>query len=219
MRRQSEALTQLRKSLLEMASLVEAQIAESIQSLVERNEALARRVLEREVQVNEREIQIEEEVVRFLALFHPEAEDLRTAIMILKINNDLERVGDHAENIAYASLDLLQYSPVKPLIDIPRMARIAQGMLHDALDAFVERNAARAEAVLSRDDEVDALRDQVVRELITYIAARPQVVEPALKLIQVAKDLERVGDLATNVAEDVVYMVEGRIVKHHRDEG
>ncbi len=219
MRRQSEALTQLRKSLLEMASLVEAQIAESIQSLVERNEALARRVLEREVQVNEREIQIEEEVVRFLALFHPEAEDLRTAIMILKINNDLERVGDHAENIAYASLDLLQYSPVKPLIDIPRMARIAQGMLHDALDAFVERNAARAEAVLSRDDEVDALRDQIVRELITYIAARPQVVEPALKLIQVAKDLERVGDLATNVAEDVVYMVEGRIVKHHRDEG
>ena len=219
MKRQSEALTQLRKSLLELASLVEAQIAESIQSLVERNEVLARRVLEREAQVNEREIQIEEEVVRFLALFHPEAEDLRTAIMILKINNDLERVGDHAENIAYASLDLLQYSPVKPLIDIPRMARIAQSMLHDALDAFVERNAARAEAVLSRDDEVDALRDQIVRELITYIAARPQVVEPALKLIQVAKDLERVGDLATNVAEDVVYMVEGRIVKHHRDEG
>ena len=219
MKRQSEALTQLRKSLLEMASLVEAQIAESIQSLVERNDTLARKVLEREARVNEREIQIEEEVVRFLALFHPEAEDLRTAIMILKINNDLERVGDHAENIAYASLDLLQYPPVKPLIDIPRMARIAQGMLHDALDAFVERDAAKAEDVLSRDDEVDALRDQVVRELITYIAARPQVVEPALKLIQVAKDLERVGDLATNVAEDVVYMVEGRIVKHHRDEG
>lgn len=219
MKRQSEALTQLRKSLLEMASLVEAQIAESIQSLVERNDTLARKVLEREARVNEREIQIEEEAVRFLALFHPEAEDLRTAIMILKINNDLERVGDHAENIAYASLDLLQYPPVKPLIDIPRMARIAQGMLHDALDAFVERDAAKAEDVLSRDDEVDALRDQVVRELITYIAARPQVVEPALKLIQVAKDLERVGDLATNVAEDVVYMVEGRIVKHHRDEG
>ncbi len=219
MKRQSEALTRLRKDLLEMASLVEAQIAESIQSLVDRDEALARKVLDREAQVNEREIQIEEEVVRFLALFHPEAEDLRTAIMMLKINNDLERVGDHAENIAYASLDLLQYPPVKPLIDIPRMARIAQGMLHDALDAFVERNAAKAEDVLSRDDEVDALRDQVVRELITYIAARPQVVEPALKLIQVAKDLERVGDLATNVAEDVVYMVEGRIVKHHRDEG
>ncbi len=219
MKRQSEALTRLRKDLLEMASLVEAQIAESIQSLVDRDETLARKVLDREAQVNEREIQIEEEVVRFLALFHPEAEDLRTAIMMLKINNDLERVGDHAENIAYASLDLLQYPPVKPLIDIPRMARIAQGMLHDALDAFVERNAAKAEDVLSRDDEVDALRDQVVRELITYIAARPQVVEPALKLIQVAKDLERVGDLATNVAEDVVYMVEGRIVKHHRDEG
>ena len=219
MKRQSEALTQLRRDLLEMASLVEAQIAESIQSLVERDEALARKVLEREARVNEREIQIEEEVVRFLALFHPEAEDLRTAIMMLKINNDLERVGDHAENIAYASLDLLQYPPVKPLIDIPRMARIAQGMLHDALDAFVERDATKAEDVLSRDDEVDALRDQVVRELITYIAARPQVVEPALKLIQVAKDLERVGDLATNVAEDVVYMVEGRIVKHHRDEG
>jgi len=219
MKRQFETLTQLRKSLLEMASLVEAQIAESIQSLVDRNEALARKVLEREAQVNEQEIQIEEEVMRFLARFQPEAEDLRTAIMILKINNDLERVGDHAENIAYASLDLLQYPPVKPLIDLPRMARIAQGMLHDALDAFVERDTAKARAVLTRDDEVDALRDQVVRELITHIAARPQVVEPALKLIQVAKDLERVGDLATNVAEDVVYMVEGRIVKHHRDEG
>lgn len=219
MKRQSEALVHLRKSLLEMASLVEAQIADAVQSMVDRNEALARKVLEREPGINDREIQIEEEVIRFLALFHPEAEDLRTALMILKINNDLERVGDHAENIAYASLDLLKHPPVKPLIDIPRMARIAQGMLHDALDAFVERDASKAENVLHRDDEVDALRDQVVRELITHIAARPQVVEPALKLIQVAKDLERVGDLATNIAEDVVFMVEGRIVKHGHDEG
>lgn len=218
MKRQSEALVQLRKGLLEMASLVESQLAESVESLVQRDGDLARKVLDREAEVNEREIQIEEEVVRFLALFHPEAEDLRTAIMILKINNDLERVGDHAENIAYASLDLLAYPPVKPLIDIPRMARIAQGMLHDALDAFVERDSAKAKAVLKRDDEVDALRDQIVRELITYIAARPQVVEPALKLIQIAKDLERVGDLATNVAEDVVFMVEGRIIKHGHDE-
>ncbi|MCF6191689.1 MAG: phosphate signaling complex protein PhoU [Candidatus Hydrothermae bacterium] len=218
MRRVLQTLDRLRAYLLEMGSLVESQMDAAMRALTERDEARIQMVMDLEERVNSLEIELEEGVIRFLALFQPEAEHLRTSIMIMKISNDLERVGDHAVNIAQAAAYLLPLPPVKPLVDIPRMASIAREMLTGALDAFVHADAEQARVILKRDDEVDALRDQVVRELITYMVADPRTVDRSLKLIQVSKDLERIADLATNVAEDVVYMVEARVVKHHFEE-
>jgi phosphate transport system protein len=164
-------------------------------------------------------IEIDNRCFRLLALHQPMAADLRAIVAAVKINTDLERVGDLAVNVAEAARRYTMHPPVKKLIDIPRMAEIAQSMLRDALDAYVRRDTALAEAVLNQDDRLDDLKSQVFRELLTYMLQDPSTIEPALDLILVSRHLERIGDHATNVAEDVIFMVTARDVRHHADDG
>ncbi|TFG77091.1 MAG: phosphate signaling complex protein PhoU [Thermodesulfobacteriales bacterium] len=213
--RLTEETSKLKKMLFEMASSVEEMIAKSIKALEENNMILAEDVIKSDEKVNEMEIEIDNQCIRILALLHPEAEDLRTVTMIMKINNDLERIGDHAVNIAQMALYLADKPPVKPLIDIPKMAEKAIEMLQESLDAFVNKDAELAVEVCKKDDEVDALEPQIVRELVTYMISDPQTIDRALTLILIARGLERVADLATNIAEDAYYMASGKILKHH----
>jgi len=213
--RLEEETGKLKKMLFEMASSVEEMIAKSIKALEENNMILAEDVIKSDDKVNEMEIEIDNQCIRILALLHPEAEDLRTVTMIMKINNDLERIGDHAVNIAEMTLYLADKPPVKPLIDIPKMAKKAIEMLQESLDSFVNKDAELAIQVCRKDDEVDALEPQIVRELVTYMISDPQTIDRALTLILIARGLERVADLATNIAEDAYYMASGKILKHH----
>ena len=213
--RLTEETSKLKKMLFEMASSVEEMIAKSIKALEENNMILAEDVIKSDEKVNEMEIEIDNQCIRILALLHPEAEDLRTVTMIMKINNDLERIGDHAANIAKMALYLADKPPVKPLIDIPKMAEKAIEMLQESLDSFVNKDAELAVQVCKKDDEVDALEPQIVRELVTYMISDPRTIDRALTLILIARGLERVADLATNIAEDAYYMASGKILKHH----
>jgi len=213
--RLEEEINKLRKMLFEMASSAEEMIAKSIKALQENNMILAEEIIKSDDKVNEMEIEIDNQCIRILALFHPEAEDLRTVTMIMKINNDLERIGDHAVNIAEKVIYLADKPPVKPLIDIPKMAEKAIEMLQESLDSFVNKDAELAIQVCKKDDEVDALEPQIVRELITYMISDPQTIDRALTLIFIARALERVADLATNIAEDTYYIASGKILKHH----
>ncbi len=217
MRRLEEQLEEVRKRLLEMSALVEAAVYRSVQSLVEKDEALARQVLENESRINQMEIEIDELATRLLALQQPMAVDLRFLTAAIKINNDLERMGDLAVNITERSLDLMHQPLVKPLIDIPQMAKLAESMVRKSLDAFVKRDADLARSVLVSDDAVDQLRDDVYRELVTYMQKDPSTVRQCLDLVFVARNLERVADHATNIAEDVVFLVEGVDVRHHSE--
>ncbi|MCH7950342.1 MAG: phosphate signaling complex protein PhoU [Thermodesulfobacteriota bacterium] len=213
--RLEEEINKLKKMLFEMASSAEEMIAKSIKALQENNMILAEEIIKSDDKVNEMEIEIDNQCIRILALFHPEAEDLRTVTMIMKINNDLERIGDHAVNIAEKVIYLADKPPVKPLIDIPKMAEKAIEMLQESLDSFVNKDAELAIQVCKKDDEVDALEPQIVRELITYMISDPQTIDRALTLIFIARALERVADLATNIAEDTYYIASGKILKHH----
>jgi len=213
--RLEEEINKLKKMLFEMASSAEEMIAKSIKALQENNMILAEEIIKSDDKVNKMEIEIDNQCIRILALFHPEAEDLRTVTMIMKINNDLERIGDHAVNIAEKVIYLADKPPVKPLIDIPKMAEKAIEMLQESLDSFVNKDAELAIQVCKKDDEVDALEPQIVRELITYMISDPQTIDRALTLIFIARALERVADLATNIAEDTYYIASGKILKHH----
>lgn len=210
-----EELVTLKKKLLKMATLVEDMISKSIKSLNDRNMIMAEEVIKSDKAINEMEIEIDNLCVKIQALYQPEAQYLRKVMMIMKINNDLERIGDHAVNIAEKSIYLADKPPVKPLIDIPRMAEKAVEMLKDSLDSFVNRDAEKALAVCKSDDVVDALEKQVMRELISFMVSDPSTVERAIQLILISRDLERVADLATNISEDVYYIVHGKILKHH----
>lgn len=212
-----QELKRLRERLLAMAGLVEEAVGRSIQALVRRDPALTRQVIECDHAINTAEIEIDELCMRLLALYQPEATDLRLVAMAFKINNDLERMGDLAVNIAERTLDLLNEPLLKPLIDIPRMAELAQAMVRDSLDAFVRRDADLARNVCRRDDEVDQINDQIFRELLTYMMNDPKSIERALGLILIGRHLERIADHATNIAEDVVYLVQGKTIKHHAE--
>lgn len=214
-----DELDQLKARLLLMAGEAEERVQSAVRALVERDRALAERVLQNDDLINDLDIEIDERCFKLLALRQPVATDLRVIVAGVKINSDLERVGDFAVNIAEAALRYLEHPPVKPLIDIPRMADVAQGMLRDALDAYVALDTARARAVLSRDDVLDGLKSQVFRELLSFILENPAKTEPALDLILVSRHLERVGDHATNIAEEVIFIVSGRDVRHHAQEG
>jgi phosphate transport system protein len=213
--RLEEETNKLKKMLFEMATSVEEMIAKSVKALQENNMILAEDVIKSDKKINDMEIEIDNLCIRILALHHPEAEDLRTVIMIMKINNDLERIGDHAVNIAGMTKYLADKPPVKPLIDIPKMAEKAIEMLQESLDSFVNKDAELAVAVCKKDDEVDSLEPQIVRELVTYMISDPQTIDRALTLILIARGLERVADLATNIAEDSYYIASGKILKHH----
>jgi phosphate transport system protein len=214
-----EELEQLKTRLLEMGGLAEEQVRLAMQGLVERDRELLDRVLTGDGPVNALHIEIDQRCFTLLALYQPMAVDLRAIVAAVKINTDLERVGDLAINIGEAALRYTVHPPVKRLIDIPKMAMIAQSMLRDALDAFVRRDTELAQGVLNEDDELDALKTQIFRELLTYMLQDPTTIEPALDLILISRHLERIGDHATNVAEDVIFMVSARDVRHHAGEG
>lgn len=208
-------LSELKDELVRMATLAETAIRLSIKALVSRDAEMARQVVASDDVVNVLEIEIDERCLRTLALYQPEASDLRFLAMALKINNDLERMGDQAVNIAERTLELLKEPLLKPLIDIPRMAELAQQMVKDSLDAFVRQDVELARSVCRRDDEVDRYDDQLFRELLTYMMEDPKTITRAVNLILVSRHIERIADHATNIAEDVVYLVQGKTIKHH----
>jgi phosphate transport system protein len=209
-----EELDGLKQTLLAMGALVEDQIRRVMRALIQRDEALAQDVIERDRQVNAYDVEIDEKCVELLALYQPTAGDLRFITTAMKIVTDLERIGDQAVNIAQRAVELNQEPQLKPYIDLPRMGEKAQGMVKDALDAFVSRDTTLAREVCARDSEVDALKEQIFRELLTYMLADPKTISRAIRLILISRFLERVADHSTNIAEMVIYMVESKMVRH-----
>ena len=213
-----EELQELKTRLLEMGGLAEDRVRSAVRGLVERDATIVDRVLSGDAPINQLHIEIDNRCFKLLALYQPMAVDLRAIVSAVKINTDLERVGDLAINIAEAVRRYMRHPPVKQLIDIPRMADIAQRMLRNALDAYVRRDTALAQDVLNEDDALDALKTQVFRELLTFMLQDPSTIEPSLDLILISRHLERIGDHATNIAEDVIFMVSARDVRHHAGE-
>jgi phosphate transport system protein len=211
-------LQELRGRLVRMGTAAESMIERAVKSLLERTGARHEEIFKTEREVNELQIEIDERVINLLALQHPVAGDLRLAVMCSKIAGELERIGDQAVNICQNTRELLRYPPLRPIIDIPVMAEIAKRMLRESLDAFVRQNAALAQKVLATDDEVDAFKNQIFRELLTYMMSDPGTIPRALALILISRNLERVGDHATNIAEEVIYSAQGRDVRHHHEE-
>ena len=209
-----EELQHLKEKLLKMGSLVEDAIKNSILSLVERDNDLARRIIDNDRLVNTLDVEIDEESIRLIALRQPKAGDLRFITMAMKITTDLERMGDLGVNIAERALELNQEPILKPYIDIPKMREIAQGMTRDALDAFVRKDKKLAMDVIMRDDEVDDLKHSVLQELAFFMVQDPTTVTRAMKISFVAQYLERIADHATNIAEMVIYLIEGKIIRH-----
>ncbi len=218
MRRFDEELRELQKQLLEMGGLVEDAIHRAVNALVSRDEEEAQLVLRGEARINQMEIEIDDFAVRLLALHQPMATDLRFLTAAIKINNDLERMGDLAVNIVERAISLMRRPPVKPLIDIPRMGSLVDSMVHNSLDAFVRRDGDLARNVLLADDAIDELRDRICDELTLFMEQDPATVVPALDLITTARNLERVADHATNIAEDVLFLVRGVDVRHHAEQ-
>jgi phosphate transport system protein len=210
-------LQKLKEDLLKMSALVEEAISTSIQSLVKRDSDLAKKTFKGEDEINRMEIDIEDTCLKLLALMHPMAADLRFITSAMKIITDLERMGDQAVNIAERAISLNQEPQLKPYIDIPKMADITQSMVKDVLDAFVNSDSKLARSVCERDDMVDGLNDQVFRELLTYMMSDPQTITRAVPLMIVSRCLERIADHATNIAEDVIFLVDARVIKHHAD--
>jgi phosphate transport system protein len=218
LRQFSGELEELHEKVLRMGGYVESAIHRSVRALVDRDPELARQVLRDEARINQMEIEIDNLTTRLFALRQPMAKDLRFLTAAMKINTDLERMGDLAVNIAQRALSLVAQTPVKPLIDIPRIAQLVESMLLRTLDAFVKGDAEEATSVLLADDEVDALRDSVYQELVVYMQTDPASVPAAVDLMFVARNLERIADHATNIAEDVVFLVKGVDVRHHATE-
>jgi phosphate transport system protein len=210
-----EELEGLQARLLEMGGLAEERVRAAVQGLVSRESVVIERVLRGDEPLNQFHIEIDSICFRLLALHQPMAGDLRTIVSAVKINTDLERVGDLAVNIAEAAKRYVTHPPVKKLIDIPQMGDLAQTMLRDSLDAFVKRDTQLAHQVLNQDDQLDMLKTMVFRELLNYMIEDPATVEPSLDLILISRHLERIGDHATNIAEDVIFMVSALDVRHH----
>jgi phosphate transport system protein len=208
-------LQNLRNLLLTMGGMVEERVHRAVHALVHRSEEDAKRIIASDKEINDLQMDVDNRCLKLLATQSPLAVDLRLITSAMKINADLERIGDQAVNVAESVLVLIPQPPLKPLIDIPRMAGIAEKMIRDALDAFVKRDAELARDVLRRDDEVDELKDQVFRELLTYMMADPGTIQRALSLILISRNLERIADHATNIAEDVIFIAEARDVRHN----
>jgi phosphate transport system protein len=209
-----EELDALRQTLLAMGGLVEDQIRRAMRALLERDDVLAQEVIDRDRQVNTYDVEVDEQCVELLALHQPAASDLRFITTAMKIVTDLERIGDQAVNIAQRVLELNRDPQLKPYIDLPRMADKAQRMVKESLDAFVAGDTALARQVCGEDAEVDALKEQIFRELLTFMMEDPRAIPRAIRIILISRFLERVADHATNIAEMVVYLVEGKMVRH-----
>ena len=207
-------LERLSETLLRLGARVERAIGDALAALIERDAKLARRVIEQDEEADQLELEADQICTDLIALRQPIARDLRFIITALKVSPELERIGDLAGNIAERAIELADEPQLKPLIDIPRMGEIARSMVHDGLDAFVGRDAEAARAIIRRDDEVDRLMEQLFRELLSYMMEDPRTISRALRLMMIAKYLERVGDAATNLCEMVVYLVEGRVIRH-----
>jgi phosphate transport system protein len=210
-----DELKELRQALMRMAALTEESIAKAVKALVERDKKLAQSVIKSDEAINMLEIELEEFCLKLFALRQPIARDLRLIAAAMKITNDLERIGDLSVNIAERTLDLLKEPALKPLLDIPQMAIKAQSMVADSLSAFVNNDECLAREVCVRDDEVDQLNHQIFRELLTYMLSDPRNIARSVDLILIGRHLERIADHATNIAEDVVFMVKGKNIKHH----
>jgi phosphate transport system protein len=209
-----EELEALKQTLLAMGGLVEDQIRRAMRALLERDDALAQEVIDRDRQVNTYDVEVDEQCVELLALHQPAAGDLRFITTAMKIVTDLERIGDQAVNIAQRVLELNREPQLKPYIDLPRMADRAQRMVKESLDAFVAGDTALARQVCGEDAEVDALKEQIFRELLTFMMEDPRTVSRAIRVILISRFMERVADHATNIAEMVIYLVEGKMVRH-----
>jgi len=214
-----EELERLREKLLRLGGMVEEAIGKSVRALVERRDELAREVIEGDAEVDRLELDIDELCVELLALHQPMAKDLRFIATAMKITPDLERMADHAVNISERALELNREPPLKPLVDIPWMARRAQEMVHGALDAFVRADSEAARRIILLDDELDRRMEGVFHDLFSHMLEDPGVIGRAVRLTFVAKHFERIGDQATNVCEQVIYMAEARVVKHRPLEG
>ena len=218
MRHFEQELEKLKSKLLEMSALVESAVYRSVQGVVEKNEELAQQVLRNEGRINDLEIEIDELAISILALQAPLAADLRLVTAAIKINNDLERMGDLSVSIAQSAMALMKEPVIRPLIDIPHIAGLAQSMVRKALDAFVNRDADLARSVLASDDAVDNMRTASYHELISFMESNPQQIGQALYLLSVVRNLERIADHSTNIAEDVLFLVKGIDVRHHNEE-
>lgn len=214
-----QKLEELKKEIINYAFLVEKMIEKSIQGLLEKRKDLLREVIEKhEISANELEIKIDELVVTTIAKYEPKGKDLRIVLMILKINNDLERMADHAVNICESALFLIERPQVKPYIDLPKIAKESISMLKDSIDSFIEEDSKKAKSVCERDDIVDKLNTQIFEELINYMRNDPKTIERGLHIIRISNNIERIADLSTNISEDVIFMVEGKVIKHHRED-
>ena len=209
-----EELEALKQTLLAMGGLVEDQIRRVMRALIERDDALAQEVVTRDQQVNAYDVEVDETCVSLLALHQPAAGDLRFITTAMKIVTDLERIGDQAVNIAQRVLELNREPQLKPYIDLPRMAEKAQRMVKESLDAFVARDTELARKVCAEDADVDALKEQLFRELLTFMMEDPKTIPRAIRLILISRFMERVADHATNIAEMVIYLVDAKMVRH-----
>lgn len=214
-----EELADVRSGLVTMSGAAEAALALAVEALLTRDDARAQRVLTGDHEIDIREVELEEHCIALLALQQPMARDLRTITSIMRIATDLERVGDHAVNIAQSAMRIPKARPIVPEVEIVTMARLARGMLADAIDAFIRGDAVAGREICRRDDEVDALNKSVFRILLTYMVEDPQLISSGLEIVLVSRNLERVADLATNIAEGVVFLVEGKSIKHHAEDG
>jgi len=213
-----QELETLRSLLLEMSGLAEAQVGHAVQAMLDQDLERAREIIVTDVRIDDLELRIDRMAHELLALQQPLASDLRSITMTMKIANDLERVGDHAVNIAQAVQYLREIHPFGRIPEVLEMARLAQGMLSDVLGAFVRRDVEAAREILDRDDQVDHLHNSMFRILLTHMLEDPRKIGPSLSVLLISKNLERIADLATNIAEDLVFLVEGRSIRHIRSE-
>ncbi len=212
-----EELEQLKTKLLEMSSLVEAAIQRSISAVIQKDRSAAEEVFHNEARINDIEIEIDEFAINLLALKQPMAADLRLIVAALKINTDLERMGDLSVSIAERAMSLMEAPVIKPMIDIPHIAGLVESMVRKSLDAFVQRDADLARSVLASDDAVDSLRTACYHELVSFMEKDPQNIQQALDLLAITRNLERLADHSTNIAEDVLFLVKGIDVRHHAE--
>jgi phosphate transport system protein len=217
MRHFDREIEHLKELLLRMGAMVEDQINESIRALLERDTAIAQRVIEADNEVDRMELEIDQHTVELIAMMQPAAVDLRFVAAAMKITPELERIADLAVDVCERAMELNREPPLKPLIDIPRLARMAQDMVRQSLDAFVRRDPALAREVIARDDEVDLLTEQSFRELLTYMLEDSRNISRAIRLTFIGKYFERMADNATNICEMVVYLAEGKVIKHSNE--
>jgi phosphate transport system protein len=213
-----EKMQDLLEKLVRMGRLAESMVQTALRTLIERSEEMVEAILQKEEEVNELQMEIDDRAVKLTALQQPVGEDVRFLFMASRIATELERIGDQAVNICQNVHHVVQAPPLKPLVDLPRMGEIAESMVRHSIDALIAKDCDLANVVLDEEKKVDAFRDHIFRVLLTYMMADPGTIQRALALILISRNLERVGDHATNIAEEVIYLVEGREVRHRREE-